>query len=351
MDTRKLGVLEIFFGPPWTNEERRSWADFLGREQMGFYLYGPKADSRLRKNWLDPWPENYLAELTSMAKVFQSKGVRFAVALSPFGLRNSIDLAAKRAVQAKCLQLRAIGIDFLGLFFDDMPSTDGLADMQLEVLAVAREAVGVPVVFCPSYYSTDPILDKVFGARPADYLARIGKEIPADVEILWTGPQVISSEIGAGHLRETAAVLGRQPFLCDNLFANDGPKNCKFLKLRPAEGRTPEALTESSFWSLNLMNQAVISQLLAYSAKLVFSEACSAESSLERAIRERLSPGCAAALLRDRDLFLNLGLDKVEAPLKEKLCKEYAGFPDAAAQEVVRWLQDHYLVGKECLTD
>jgi hyaluronoglucosaminidase len=351
METRKLGILEIFFGPPWTMEDRLGWADFLGEEELGFYLYGPKADPLLRKRWRDPWPDSFLDGLRLLRGAFHGRGVEFGLALSPFGLEQPVGPETKRLLDAKCAQLRGLGLDFLGLFFDDMQSTPGLAEKQLEVLALLRSRLELPILFCPSYYSPDPILDKVFGQRPSDYLETIASELPLDVEIAWTGPKVISEEISAAHLQETARLLRRKPFLCDNYFANDGPKNCKFLKLRHLEGRSPGALAEASRWSLNLMNQSALSLLLAKAAKLVFTGECAPGEAFAQAVEEGASDDCAKALLRDRELFLKSGLDGIDEPTKTRLAAEYAAFGDPAAAEVARWLQGRYAVDADCLTD
>ena len=46
-----LGVLEIFYGRPWSDVDRLAYAEFLKLLRLDFYLYGPKADDAFRKNW------------------------------------------------------------------------------------------------------------------------------------------------------------------------------------------------------------------------------------------------------------------------------------------------------------
>ena len=46
-----VGVIEGFFGKPWSWDDRASYAGFLRELGFDFYIYAPKADRRLRKEW------------------------------------------------------------------------------------------------------------------------------------------------------------------------------------------------------------------------------------------------------------------------------------------------------------
>jgi protein O-GlcNAcase/histone acetyltransferase len=55
----------------------------------------------------------------------------------------------------------------------------------------------------------------------AGYLATVGHELAADIDVFWTGPEIISREITVAHVREVAHILRRKPLIWDNLHAND----------------------------------------------------------------------------------------------------------------------------------
>ena len=347
----EIGILEIFFGPPWTMEERGDWADFLAHHGFDFYIYGPKADAGLRKKWREPWPPEYLTLLGVLSSEFRMRGLKFGVALSPYGVEYPVTEAVKNDLREKISTLTSAGVEIFGLFFDDMKSIDHLADMQLELLNVVMSATSAKILFCPSYYSTDPILDKVFGARPPDYLERLGREIPPSVEILWTGPKVISQDIPLDHLQEVTQLLKRKPFICDNLFANDGPKNCKFLKLKEFT-RPSEALASTAGWSLNPMNQAALSQAMVLAAKDVFKNKRTPAVALESAIHKLCSPELADWVLAHREALMNQGLDKIEASKKTEMLQQLEHWQkETVAKEIMRWLRGDFIVGDECLTD
>ena len=175
--------------------------------------------------------------------------------MSPFELHLLGAKEGKDLLREKLAQLEEIGLDLLGLFFDDMPVHDGLAEKQLEAIEVVRSVSSARVIFCPAFYTPDPILEKVFGKRPERYWEEIS-HAPSEVDFAWTGPKVISEEITREHLEETERLLRRKPFLWDNLFANDGPRNCKFLKFRVPYSRTKDELSRTRGWAWNPMNQA-----------------------------------------------------------------------------------------------
>ena len=168
-------LIEIFFGQPWPNEARLAYASFLRENGFGFYLYGPKADGYLRRHWIQKWSPSYVQELRTLSAEYRKNGLKFGVVLSPFGLHEEIKKNTAGLLKEKVQLLSEIGIDMLGIFFEDMPNASGLAKLQVEVLNIILEFTSVPLVFCPTFYSFDSVLDRVFGQRSPDYLHEIGE--------------------------------------------------------------------------------------------------------------------------------------------------------------------------------
>lgn len=347
-----LGVMEIFFGSPWPKEGRLSYADFLKRAGFEAYLYGPKADAFLRRRWKEEWPAEYRAELKAMSQTFRKAGLRFGVCFSPMAYHEESPERGAALLAERIRALNEVGLDTLGLFFDDMPVHEGLARTQLEIVRLVRQEFSGHLLFCPSFYTPDPILDKVFGARPPRYLEDLAEGLPEDVEIAWTGPKVISPEIPAAHLREVGALLRRPPSLCDNFFANDGPKNCKFLKVKPLTGRDAAAFGACSSWYFNPMNQAELSKVALVAAARTMRQGEAPEAAWAAAAGELCSPPLAHLLEENRGLFLNEGLDKIEEGMKDALRRELAPLTgEPIARDILDFLNGAYTVGSECLTD
>ena len=52
-----LGIIEGFYGKPWSWEERAASVAFLAPRGFTFHLYAPKADPYLRRRWREPHPD------------------------------------------------------------------------------------------------------------------------------------------------------------------------------------------------------------------------------------------------------------------------------------------------------
>lgn len=344
----EFGVIEGFYGPAWSDAARRDLFDFMADYGFGFYFYAPKEDSRLRKKWRETWDAAYLAELRALSDACRAAGVKFGIGLSPYGFGQEQDQAAdQKILDARIAQINEIGVDILGLFFDDMYGDDKIADRQISAVNKAADQFDGRIVFCPSYYSDDEVLDRIFGARPAGYLEALGAGLPKDIEVVWTGPKVISSEISAEHLARIAATLKRQPFIWDNLYANDGPKNCKFLKLKPFSGRDVAGM-----WGINPMNQIALDKIVLLAVQKTAVDGLSPEEALQLAAKELLSKPLASLLLQHAPLFLEQGLDNISDAQKQTLIAQFRAYnKEPAATEIADWLEGKYIVGPECLTD
>lgn len=346
-----IGVIEGFFGPQWPLPSRLSYAEFLAETGGDFFIYAPKQDPFLRKKWRDQWTMEYLDHLKTMIERFHKNGIKFGVGFSPFGLGTTLSDADKSLLSEKLKTLQSLKIDMLGLFFDDMPVTENLAKTQIETLEHLKKEFKGQIVFCPSYYTPDPILDKVFGERPAGYLEEIANGVAGDVSIAWTGPKVISPEIPEEHLRETTEQLKRRPFIWENLFANDGPKNCKFLKLRPFAGRTKESFAYTEAFGFNMMNQPELSKLMYLSSSLVLKDGMNPMEAFRTSFERSCSKEFAEFMEKNHEMFLTKGLDNFSQDEKDLLSQELRTFKDKAASEILAWLHGEYNVGSECLTD
>jgi hypothetical protein len=322
----------------------------MAEHGFDFYIYGPKSDSRLRKKWLEPWPESYRSEIAKMSRSFIDRGIGFGVALTPHSAHFS-DPDQSFELEAKVRILETLGLTHLGVFFDDIPSSEGMAENQLRAVDIVRANTGAKIMFCPTYYSFDPTLDRVFGIRPVDYLSTIAANIPQDVSIYWTGPKVISPEISSSHLEEVTSLLGRRPVIFDNLFANDGPKQCSFLKLAPPEGRSTEATKNANGWAFNPMNQSALSRIAVLAAKNCMLGRQPASLSLGSAVKELCSTELSTFLCSHANFFANTGLGGINSEANSLLQSLLVGNSEEAAVEILRWLRGEFNVGNECLTD
>ena len=91
----ELGVIEGYFGRPWSHEDRKQVLTRLRDLGFSWFHYAPKADAYLRRRWREPHPSAASAELTDLSAHCRRLGVRFGVGLSPYEMYRDFSGAAK----------------------------------------------------------------------------------------------------------------------------------------------------------------------------------------------------------------------------------------------------------------
>ena len=346
--TPELGLIEGFFGLPWSWEERRDTMRFLAPHGYRFYLYAPKADAYLRRDWQAPHPQEEMAALSGFAADCRAAGVRFGIGLTPFELHLHDGDGWQAPLAAKLRMLDEAGADDLAILFDDMRGdVPDLAARQAAIVHFAAERSGATrILTCPSYYSDDPILDLAFGRRPDGYLKDLGRLLDPAIEIMWTGEEVCSSEITPGHLARVAETLRRKPFLWDNYPVNDGARMSQHLHLRAFTGRRGIGGHVSGH-GINPASQAVLSRIpaLTLAESYKAGDAYQYGAAFDRAAETVLGAELARRLRLDLLTLQDRGKDRLGDRL-HTLRTRYAAYDHQAAREIVAWLD-----GKWDVTD
>ncbi len=352
----QLGVIEGFYGTPWPHEARLGFAEFMAAHGLSFYLYAPKADPYLRKSWREPIPQEDMLRLGELSEAFRQTGGLFGVGLSPFEVYLDFGAAEKQALSDKIHQLNDVGCDMLAILFDDMKGdVPDLAKTQVAILDfISQVTTAGQVVFCPTYYSDDPILEKVFGKAPDGYLDELGRTLDPSIDMFWTGPKVVSSDYPVDHLERVAETLRRKPFLWDNYPVNDGAKMSKHLHLRGVTGRSHGLRDLLAGHAANPMNQPWLSRLplQTLSESYHLGDLYDPDQAFERAVRDQCDGEAAEALCADLPLLHDAGLDQLTDHQRDTLVRKYDAIKNCPfAQEVVAWLNGEYKFDPACLTD
>lgn len=349
----ELGIIEGYYGRPWGWTERARLVDTLAPRGYAFFLYAPKAATALRRSWRSPMSADELAPIAAFARHCRARGMAFGLGLSPHefddapGSEDWTRLARKLALLDD-----ALAPDSLALLFDDIRGDDPrLADRQAAVVGFAADRTRAGRLFaCPSYYSDDPVLDRVFGTRPAGYLERLGRLLDPAVGVFWTGEEVCAREIGPAHLREVAQRLGRAPVLWDNYPVNDGQRMSQYLHVRGFTGRPSANAPLLAAHAINPALQPTLGCIPAltlaeryrvgddaYAYGAAFARACDAVLG---------DPALAAAVRGDLIWLQDTGLDRL-GELADVLRARYAAFDHPAAREILDWLDGGWRITDE----
>ncbi|MFT7288219.1 MAG: hyaluronoglucosaminidase [Halieaceae bacterium] len=341
-----LGVIEGFYGQAWPQATRLRMVSWLSQIGIDAYLYAPKSNPYLRKRWQEPLPPSQQKLLRELVAGCEASGLACAVGLSPFALYRAYNARARQQLRDKIRQLDDLGFSILALLFDDMPGEQpDLAKIQAHICAdVADWSAARRLLVCPTFYSDDPVLDRVFGARPANYLSDLGAGLADNAELFWTGPEVCSARVRPEDLQPAIRSAGRRLALWDNYPVNDSRSRSEHLYLADLGGRSAK-LGEllSSHWC-NAMNQAALSlPALASLPALYGREAPLKASALHEAgVNQALVSACLPLARVSRET-----LDE-----RERNTLLRAVVPGSlAARELADWLAGRYRFDPACLTD
>ncbi|MGH7483743.1 MAG: beta-N-acetylglucosaminidase domain-containing protein [Longimicrobiales bacterium] len=346
----ELGIIEGYYGKPWSWREREEAATFLAGHGYRFYLYAPKADPWLRRRWQEPHADDVAAGLAALAARCREAGMRFGVGLSPYDAHHGYDDAARDALARKLAFFDDIGADDVAVLFDDMRGDlPDLADRQAAIVADAAALTGAGrIIVCPSYYSDDPVLDRVFGRRPDRYLERLGEALDPAIEVFWTGEEVCSRELSVGHLRRVADQLDRKPFLWDNYPVNDGQRMSQYLHLRGFTGRPAAIAAEVAAHGINPALQPTLTCIPALTLADCYrlAEAYSYGEAFAAAAVTVLGEELGRLVREDLLTLQDVGLDRLDEKATS-LRERYAGLDHPGAREIIAWLDGEYRITDE----
>lgn len=241
------GVVEGFYGRPWTLSQRRDLFEKMESWGMSSYLYAPKDDCKHRAYWRELYTVEEADHLQSLITASTDRNIDFYYAISP-GLditySNSKELAT---LKRKLDQVVQLGCKAFALLFDDIEAEmskpdkeafQSFAAAQVSVTNEIYQHLGQPkFLFCPTQYCTTRALPTI---ASSEYLKTIGSKLAPDIDIMWTGDKVIPRDITVASLDEITAVLRRAPVIWDNEHANDYDQ--KRLYLGPYSGRSPDLI-------------------------------------------------------------------------------------------------------------
>lgn len=189
-DVAFRGVVEGFYGTPWSQEARLSQLDFYGKYKMNVYIYGPKDDPYHRDKWRVEYPEAEAKKLQVLLERAKMRGVNFYWAIHP-GVDIKWTTEDRDALMAKLEKMYQLGVRSFAVFFDDIWGEGAKADKQAELLNyvdanfVQMKHDVAPLVLCPTIYN------RAWSGNGDKYLLTLGENLNKGIEVMWTGNSVV----------------------------------------------------------------------------------------------------------------------------------------------------------------
>lgn len=260
-DVVARGVVEGFYGTPWSFEHRIRQIDFYGQNKLNTYIYGPKDDPyHSSPNWRKPYPADEAVQLKKLIDRAASNHVDFVWAVHP-GKDIQWNDEDRTALLHKFELMYDLGIRSYAVFFDDISGEGTNPSQQAGLLNYLHNAfVKVkddvkPLIMCPTEYN------KGWSNPKGNYLETLGKELDPSIRIMWTGNSVVS-DIDQETMDWINTKIQRKAFIWWNFPVSDYVRN--HLLLGPTYGNGKDIADAVSGFVANPMEHAEASKIAIY---------------------------------------------------------------------------------------
>ena len=241
-DFKVRGVIEGFYGTPWSHEQRlRGLAHF---SDFGFnrYLLAPKDDPWHRYDWRSALSEDFLNRVSDLMAEGRKNGVTVAVAISPGLTVQYCDASDVAAIMVRFKQLHSIGVREFGLFLDDIP-----ARLQSDNdVAKFDSVMQAHSYYCNAVWADLKKLDSVntlaicpmqyHGKATEEYITQFGSALDPELALIWTGREICSEYLDISDAKVFKGNTSHTPLYWDNYPVNDVAMVHE-LHVGPIEGR------------------------------------------------------------------------------------------------------------------
>ncbi len=252
------GVVEGYYGVPWSKEARCSQFAFYGRNKMNTYIYAPKDDPYHHgRGCYEAYPPDKAQELRQLVECARKNHVRFVWAIHPANtVRWEVD-EGRSQLEALCSKLESmyeLGVRDFGLLFDDTTGEIGCAQRQVQLSNYITENfirkhpdVNQTLIMCPTGYNRS-------WAKPEE-LHMLGEGLDPATCVMWTGDTVVH-DITLDGQRWVNHHLGRPTFIWWNWPCNDFKPNRLSMGRAYGMGTEEEMKSQMSGFVANPMAEA-----------------------------------------------------------------------------------------------
>ena len=241
------GVIEGFYGPPWSTTDRLSQFDFFAAMKQNVYVYSPKDDAYLRAQWRSPYPAAQLGVIKQLVDRATADHVQFTYALSPgLSVCYSSD-ADEQALVQKFQSMWDIGVRSFAVPLDDISYTSWNCAQDQAKWGTGGGAAGQAQAYLLNrvqhdFIDTHPgagrlemVPTEYYNVSDSPYKTAIRAQLDPKIIVEWTGVGVVPATITASQAQQAKQVFGHDILVWDNYPVNDYTQNR--LLLGPYTGR------------------------------------------------------------------------------------------------------------------
>ena len=313
------GVIEGFYGRPWTHEQRLSLIDFLAARGMNQFVYSPKDDPMVRRAWRTAYDGPALSRLGELVERCRAVGMELTWCISPAPSIRYSDPAELDTLMVKIGSVRSLGVTRFGLFLDDIPmellypedreTFSDLAEAHVALISQAFAALpdGAHLIVCPTVYR---------GTGTEAYLATLGQRIDPRIDLYWTGRAICSPTLDLADAAVFTRTANRPPTYWDNYPVNDVAMSYE-LHIGPYRGRDAQLWRSSTGIVANGMELFEASRipLATIADYLRDPQAYEPEASWQRAMRDVVGEADLEAFALFADNVRSSCLETDDAPI------------------------------------
>lgn len=188
----KRGVIEGFYGIPWSFEERMSMIEFLSAIGMNQYVYAPKDDPYHNIKWREAYPDDKLAEISKLKSLSEKKGIDFVWAIHPG--QNLIDFNFYEEEMARLFakydSLHEAGVKSFALCMDDI-DRDLAYEQRYEHLRMVKDILKHIESFeNKNLLFVHPWYNGAWTDEKGEEYHKIFRDLD-NLSIMWTGSHVV----------------------------------------------------------------------------------------------------------------------------------------------------------------
>lgn len=339
------GVIEGFYGPPWTQQQRLDLISFLAERGMNTFVYAPKDDPLVRHEWREAYTGTELARLSELIARCADHGMTLMYCLSPGLTIKYSSNDDREKLLAKYAAVHELGVTSFGLLLDDIPTRlqhpediaafDDLVHAQQSLISVVFDHLSSDTDFtvCPTQY---------WGYGTEEYITRLGTSIDPRIDLFWTGRAICSPTLDLNDAAAFARSTARPATYWDNYPVNDVAMGHE-LHIGPYQGRDPQLFRFATGIIANGMELFEASKIpfATIADFLRDPENYDAEASWKQAIVDVVGPDNAADFLLFADTVRFSCLSADDAPVLAEALERFTfeveyGDRVAAAAELKR---------------